>query len=243
MSESVLPHSHPDCKNSLFLQQALSGVREFGVVAELFDQLSDPTRLRIFWMLCHCEACVINIAFLLDMSSPAVSHHLRTLRDTGLIVSRRSGKEVFYRASDSEVSQLLHHVIEQAMSIACPEEAMLLSDWRADQIDLIHQVHEYLLSHMDEKITIDTLSRQFHVNATTLKSLFKSVYGNSLASHIKEHRMEHAAELLVKSGLSISEIARQVGYDSQSKFSAAFKGQYGIPPKEYRKAQPLPKTH
>ena len=38
-------------RNHVFLQQALAGTREFGVVAELFSQLSDPTRLRIFWML------------------------------------------------------------------------------------------------------------------------------------------------------------------------------------------------
>ena len=188
-------------------------------------------------MLCHCEECVINIAAMLDMSSPAVSHHLRSLRDSGLIVSRREGKEVFYRAGDGEVVGLLHHMIEQTMSITCPEEAVLLSDCRADQVELIHEVHEYLLQHLDEKITIDALSRQFHMNPTTLKSVFKSVYGNSLAFHMKEHRMERAAELLSGTGLTIAEIAAQVGYDSQSKFTAAFKSRYGVLPKEYRKPQ------
>ena len=75
------------------------------------------------------------------------------------------------------------------------------------------------------------------MNPTTLKSVFKSVYGNSLASHMKEHRMERAAELLTGTGLTIAEIAAQVGYDSQSKFTVAFKSQYGVLPKEYRKPQ------
>ena len=235
MPESALPHHHTDHKDSLFLRSALSNVKEFGLVSELFGQLSDPTRIRIFWMLCHCEECVINIAALLDMSSPAVSHHLRSLRETGLIVSRRQGREVFYHASDSEVSLLLHHMIEQTMSITCPEEAELLTDCRADQAALIHEVHEFLVTHLDEKITIDMLSRQFHMNATTLKSVFKSVYGDSLAAHIKEHRMECASELLSGTGLSISEVAARVGYDSQSKFAAAFRSQYGMLPKEYRR--------
>lgn len=228
-----------DHKNSLFLQQALSGVKEFGIVSEVFAQLSDPTRLRIFWMLCHCEACVINIAAMLNMSSPAVSHHLRILRSTGLIVSRREGKEVFYRAAESEVAQLLHHMIEQTMSITCPEDAELLSDCRADQVALIHDVHEYLIQHLDEKITIEMLSRRFHINATTLKSVFKSVYGESLAAHIKAHRMERAAELLRETGLPIAEVAQHVGYDSQSKFSSAFKAQHGVLPKEYRRSSML----
>jgi AraC-like DNA-binding protein len=126
-------------------------------------------------------------------------------------------------------------MIEQTMSITCPEDAELLSDCRADQVALIHDVHEYLLQHLDEKITIEMLSRRFHINATTLKSVFKSVYGESLAAHIKVHRMERAAELLRETGLPIAEVAQRVGYDSQSKFSSAFRAQYGALPKEYRK--------
>ena len=55
------------------------------------------------------------------MSSPAVSHHLRPLKNSGLIVSRREGKEVYYRAADTAQSRLLHQMIEQVMAIACPE--------------------------------------------------------------------------------------------------------------------------
>ena len=49
--------------------------------------------------------------------------------------------------------------------------------------------------------------------------------------------MERAAELLSGTGLTIAEIAARVGYDSQSKFTAAFKSRYGVLPKEYRKPQ------
>ncbi len=236
MPTSELTHQHTDQKNILFVRQALSGVDEFRTVSELFSLLGDPTRIRIFWLLCHCEQCVLNIAALLEMSSPAVSHHLRTLRDTGLIVGRREGKEVFYRAADSDAAQLLHRMIEEIMRITCPQEAQMLSDVRADQVELVHEVHEYLLEHMEERITIEELARRFHINPTTLKTVFKSVYGNSLAAHIKEHRMERASELLRGTDLSILEIAGRVGYDSQSKFTAAFKSTYQVLPKEYRKA-------
>ena len=89
-------------------------------VAEIFQQLSDPTRIRIFWLLCHYEECVINISAILDMSSPAVSHHLRPLKNSGLIVSRREGKEVYYRAADTKECRLLHKMIEEVMEIKCP---------------------------------------------------------------------------------------------------------------------------
>lgn len=65
--------------------------------------------------------------------------------------------------------------------------------------------------------------------------MFKEVYGSSLAAHMKEHRMERAAALLRETDLSVAEIAGQVGYESQSKFTAAFKEQFGQLPKEYRR--------
>ena len=63
---------------------------------------------------------MINISALVGMSSPAVSHHLRQLKAGGLIVSRREGKEVYYRAADTQAARLLHSVIEEMMELACP---------------------------------------------------------------------------------------------------------------------------
>ena len=60
-----LPHRHPDQTDPLFLSQALAAVNGFESVSDLFAQMSDPSRIRIFWMLCHCEECVVNIAAML----------------------------------------------------------------------------------------------------------------------------------------------------------------------------------
>ena len=101
----------------------MPSVDSFQIVADIFKQLGDGSRIRIFWLLCHCEECVMNISALVDMSSPAVSHHLRQLKSGGLIVSRREGKEVYYKAANTEQAQLLHHMIEALVKIACPSEA------------------------------------------------------------------------------------------------------------------------
>jgi AraC-like DNA-binding protein len=96
-------------------------------------------------------------------------------------------------------------------------------------------VHNYLVENLDKRITIEALARQFLMNTTTLKDGFKALYGTSIAAHIKEHRMEKAAWLLQEGELAVSEIAKQVGYTSQSKFSAAFSREYGVLPVEYRR--------
>lgn len=121
MNEIKLPHHHGEGEDNALLQEQLDRVDYFQIVAEVFKQLGDTTRIRIFWLLCHCEECVLNISAMMKMSSPAVSHHLRPLKNSGLIVSRREGKEVYYRAADTEQSRLLHQMIERVMEITCPE--------------------------------------------------------------------------------------------------------------------------
>ncbi len=121
MPASALPHQYETSTELNYLESQLSRIDDFQIVAEVFKQLGDTSRIRIFWLLCHCEECVINISAMMNMSSPAVSHHLRPLRNRGLIVSRRVGKEVYYKAADTQQSQLLHHMIEQVMEITCPQ--------------------------------------------------------------------------------------------------------------------------
>lgn len=121
MNDIGLPHHHGEGLEIEKIQEHVNRVSHFQVVADIFKQLGDTTRIRIFWLLCHREECVINISAMLDMSSPAVSHHLRPLKNSGLIVCRREGKEVYYRAADTPQSQLLHQMIEQVMEISCPE--------------------------------------------------------------------------------------------------------------------------
>ena len=109
-----------------------------------------------------------------------------------------------------------------------------LTEYQSEQIEIIRKIHKQLAEHMDQRFTIESLSKQYLINPTTLKTMFKSVYGASIAAHIKEHRMEQAAKLLRETSLSIAEIAGSVGYDSQSRFTAAFKAYWGKLPKDYR---------
>ena len=108
-------------------------------------------------------------------------------------------------------------------------------DDSSEQVRIVHEVHAFLTQNLDTRVTIEELSHQYLMNPTTLKQVFKSVYGASLAAHMKEHRMGRAAQLLRETDESVAEIARAVGYESQSKFTAAFKEYFGVLPKEYRK--------
>ena len=86
-------------------------------MAELFKALDDPTRLKIVNALLLAEMCVCDISALLNMTQPAISHHLKVLRQTQLIKYRREGKIVYYSLDDDHVELLfrqgLAHVIEK----------------------------------------------------------------------------------------------------------------------------------
>ena len=110
-----------------------------------------------------------------------------------------------------------------------------LADYQADQVEIIRNIHEQLTRHVDQHFTIESLAKQYLINPTTLKTVFKAVYGNSIAAHTREHRMEQAAKLLLETNDSISQIAQAVGYGNQSKFTAAFKEYFQVLPTEYRK--------
>ena len=93
----------------------------------------------------------------------------------------------------------------------------------------------YMEEHLDEPLTISTLSRRACLSATTFKAGFRRLYGLPVHAWLRQRRMERAAELLRDSSLSVLGVAQSVGYSSASQFTAAFRRQYGVTPAQYRK--------
>ena len=129
--------------------------------------------------------------------------------------------------------KVLELLVMLAAGEGCREKR--LTEYPAEQVEIIRQIHDRLIGNLEQRCSIEELSRQYLMNPTTLKQMFKTIYGTSIAAHIREHRMEAAARLLAQTDMSIADVARQVGYDSQSRFSAAFKAYYRMLPKEYRR--------
>ncbi len=86
-------------------------------LAELFKVFGDSTRIRILYALIQSELCVGDLAQILNMTTSAISHQLRILKDAKLIKFRRDGKIIFYSLDDDHVRTLLssgmEHVTEK----------------------------------------------------------------------------------------------------------------------------------
>lgn len=75
--------------------------------AALMSMLSKPVRLRILCILHEGEQSVLKLAQLCELSQPAVSHHLKKLRDAGLVQTRRDAQTIHYALKGEEVKAVM----------------------------------------------------------------------------------------------------------------------------------------
>lgn len=76
-------------------------------LADLFKVFGDSTRLRILCVLMEQEICVADLADTLEMTQSAISHQLRTLKQSKLVKARRRGKMVYYSLDDDHVRSII----------------------------------------------------------------------------------------------------------------------------------------
>lgn len=106
--------------------------------------------------------------------------------------------------------------------------------------DEIRGMINWLHIHYLDKITIETVTKEFHTNKTTLNLKFKSVMGMTVMEYIGSLRMQIACSLLRKTYLSINEIMSRAGYVNDAHFLRTFKKHVGCTPKEYRNQHVVP---
>ncbi|BEK88932.1 ArsR/SmtB family transcription factor [Nocardia seriolae] len=113
MSKSDLPIaavSEPGCEVTSMVREPLTA-EAAARMSVMFKALSDPVRLRLLSMVAsHAgqEACVCDLSSGFDVSQPTISHHLKVLREAGLLSSERRGSWVYYRVEPAALQQLSH---------------------------------------------------------------------------------------------------------------------------------------
>lgn len=98
----------------------------------------------------------------------------------------------------------------------------------------IEAIIEYIETHLNEKLSLDTVATAVHYSKYHLSRLFFDTVGLHLNDYVKRRQLTEAAKLLIFSKKPIIDIALLCGYQSQQSFTAAFKSMYKAPPAEYR---------
>lgn len=104
-------------------------------------------------------------------------------------------------------------------------------------IATIYKADSIIAANLHKHYTIDELSRMSGTNNLKLKVGFKKVYGMGVFKRLLFRRMEHAKTLLESTDKSIGEIAALTGYDTVAGFIHAFRREFGITPREWRKKE------
>jgi ArsR family transcriptional regulator len=95
----------------------------------LLSALADPTRLEILRQLAgSAEVCACDFTSCCDVSQPTISHHLKVLRDAGVVTSERRGNWVFYRIAPNLIERL-SGIAQTLVPGGIFPAAALLGDW------------------------------------------------------------------------------------------------------------------
>lgn len=101
---------HPEAVRAA--QAGLADAPTAARLAQMFQALADPSRVRLISALNAGELCVCDLAAVLGMTQSAVSHQLRSLRDQHLVRARKAGRVVYYALDDSHIRDLFERGLE-----------------------------------------------------------------------------------------------------------------------------------
>lgn len=104
---------HEDVVNEV--KKKMPNEQKLVETAELLKVFGDPTRIKIICALMKAEMCVCDLSALLDVSQSAVSHQLKTLKQTRLVKYRREGKVIYYSLDDEHISKIFEAGYEHVM--------------------------------------------------------------------------------------------------------------------------------
>jgi ArsR family transcriptional regulator len=135
-------------------------------LADLFQAVSDPTRLRILALLARMELSVGELAQLLQQSQPRVSRHVRILADAGIVERRKEGSWVFLAIADAErtgpLLTLMRQWTDESSGRLFDQDSQRLDAVRADRAEAAQR---YFASHSEVWDSI----RSLHVSETEVE--------------------------------------------------------------------------
>lgn len=99
----------------------------------------------------------------------------------------------------------------------------------------ITDIVRYINLHYGSSLQLDEIAKQFYISKSHLSRIFKKVTGFGFAEYVNITRVKEAERLLRETGLNITQVAEQCGFESLTHFGKVFKALSGLSPRDYRK--------
>jgi AraC family transcriptional regulator, transcriptional activator of the genes for pyochelin and ferripyochelin receptors len=131
---------------------------------------------------------------------------------------------------ESKVWELIALQLELVLTTQSSSHTGAMS---TEDVDRIHHAKNILAQQLNDPPSLKTLARQVGLNEFALKQGFRKVLGTTAFGYLHQYRMERARQLLETGEMSITQVARAVGFANRGYFAAAFRKRFGINPKLY----------
>jgi len=138
--------------------------------------------------------------------------------------------------SSRELNIMGHLYLFLSYLIEKNKECNLYEDKTSRKKEYVNKAIAYIEMNFSRKISIESLANRIGLDRSYLGSLFKEQLNVSIQDFITNYKMVKACELLKEEALSISDVARSVGYRDPLLFSKTFRKNIGVSPRDYRKS-------
>ena len=199
------------------------------------ERMDEPYQRYVLWI--SAEFMEDTLSHLIDGS---VFSRCCLLRSEG---SESDSIREHFRAgcqeSENRASGWESAVIGNAVIILALLQRMLLRQGPCtdtESPDLLDRVLGYIETHLSQRITLEDTARRFWVSQSTITQTFRERMGVSFYHCVTQRRLI-AAKSLIERGTNLEEVSHQVGFADYSTFYRAFRKEYGISPRQYRKLQ------
>lgn len=161
-------------------------------------------------------------------------------------------KPVFHTKHESEYILLIERIMDEVRNVENSRDMLLFQElttlitkimmessaaFHSDQTTTqakLFNIREHLNKHYKDKIALDDLEREFHVNKYYLTRIFKQQFGTTVANYLIQQRITNAKYLLRFSDKTIEDIGYSCGVNDPSYFNRMFKKIEGVSPSEFR---------
>ncbi|MFQ9514628.1 MAG: helix-turn-helix domain-containing protein [Eubacterium sp.] len=156
-----------------------------------------------------------------------------------MLIERKSWLEKFlYRNDFSYHLGFSVKTKEEIMSnwLRCFKEASaMVTKYQMIDDKLVYHIGKYVVVHVDEKLSLDTVAQEVFLNPSYVSHIFKKITGMSFTNFITEVKIDRAKVLLRDNNIRIYDVANILGFNNPEYFTRKFKGRTGLSPIEYKK--------
>lgn len=182
--------------------------------------------LEFFWI--HING--VNSRDFADEITKCNGNIVPSLTAPGLIKEIFASVKNSRNIAENELSVKLHRLLTELVNPITAKE-----NTGNTHKESIQEVKEYILLHLSEKITVQSLAEKINMSTTHFSRVFRQHTGFSPYDYVLAARFNKAKELLLKTDMTVAEIAYETGFNSEANFIYFFTGSEKVSPGKFRK--------